>query len=426
MNIRRNSLAKRNPLAGLFLCLALVGSALLGQAQSTASGKNDPKPLKVFILAGQSNMEGHAHIRTLQHLAMKPETVAMYEAIQNADGTSKVHEQVWISYLSGNGVKQGQLTTGYGANEEKLGPELTFGIYLQQSLKEPILLIKTAWGGKSLHTDFRPPSAGPFQFRDDQLEQFRKEGKDIARIQAEKAEATGANYRLMIEHVRKVLANIKEVYPGYNEQAGYELAGFIWLQGWNDMVDGGIYPDRGKPGGYDQYSVNLAHFIRDVRRDLKVPKLPFVIGVMGVGGPVADYGPEQQRYAAVHQNFRDAMAAPAKLAEFQGNVSNVLTEKYWDSQLSELNQRRDSVKQKAAKQAKEQNLDRDAAKQLEAQMLAEAISVREHELLKNGISNAEYHYLGSARILGGIGKGFAEAMAEHLRQQAAGKETQTD
>jgi hypothetical protein len=54
-------------------------------------------------------------------------------------------------------------------------------------------------------------------------------------------------------------------------------------------------------------------------------------------------------------------------------------------------------------------------------MLTEAISVRENELLKNGISNAEYHYLGSARILGGIGKGFAEAMAEHLRQQAAGK-----
>jgi len=421
MNIRRNSNAKRFLLAGLFLCAALAGSPLLSQGQSPAPSNSKPKPLKVFILAGQSNMEGHAHVRTLQHLAMKPETVAMYEAIQNADGTPKVHEQVWISYLSSSGVKQGQLTTGYGANEEKIGPELTFGIYLQQSLNEPILLIKTAWGGKSLHTDFRPPSAGPFPFRDEQLEQFRKEGKDVAKIQAEKAEATGANYRLMLEHIRKVLANIKGVYPGHNEQAGYELAGFIWLQGWNDMVDGGVYPDRGKPGGYDQYSVNLAHFIRDVRRDLNEPQLPFVIGVMGVGGPVADYSAEQQRYAAVHQNFRDAMAAPAKLAEFQGNVINVLTEKYWDAQLSDLNQRRESVKRKAAQQAKDQNLATEAARQLETQLLSQAISVRENELLKNGISNAEYHYLGSARILGGIGKGFAEAMAEQLRRQSGRK-----
>jgi hypothetical protein len=408
-------------LTALVLCTALNCSFGFGQENAASGSKKPGTPLKVFILAGQSNMEGHAHVRTLQHLAMKPETIPMYEAIQNIEGTPKVHEQVWISYLSSNGVKQGQLTTGYGANGEKLGPELTFGIYLQQSLNEPILLIKTAWGGKSLHTDFRPPSAGPFQFREEQLEQFRKEGKDVAKIQAEKAEATGANYRLMLEHVRKVLANIKDVYPGYNEQAGYELAGFIWLQGWNDMVDGGVYPDRGKPGGYDQYSVNLAHFIRDVRRDLNVPQLPFVIGVMGVGGPTADYGSDQQRYVATHQNFRDAMAAPGKLPEFQGSVINVLTEKYWDSQLSELNRRRESVKQKAAKQAKEQNLNPEAAKQLEAEMLTEAISVRENELLKNGISNAEYHYLGSARILGGIGKGFAEAMAEHLRQQAAGK-----
>lgn len=421
MSICWNPLSKLGLLTGLFACVALYGSLLLSQVQSAATGKIEAKPLKVFILAGQSNMEGHAHVRTLQHLAMKPETVPMYEAIQNVDGTPKVHDQVWISYLSSNGVKQGQLTTGYGANHEKLGPELTFGIYLQQSLNEPILLIKTAWGGKSLHTDFRPPSAGPFQFREEQLEQFRKEGKDVAKLETEKAAATGANYRLMLEHLRKVLANIKDVYPGYNEQAGYELAGFVWLQGWNDMVDGGVYPDRGKPGGYDQYSVNLAHFIRDVRRDLNVPKLPFVVGVMGVGGPTGDYGPDQQRYVATHQNFRDAMAAPGKLPEFQGSVINVLTEKYWDSQLSELNRRRESVKQKAAKQAKEQNLNPEAAKQLEAEMLTEAISVRENELLKNGISNAEYHYLGSARILGGIGKGFAEAMAEHLRQRAAGK-----
>ena len=28
-------------------------------------------PLKIFLLAGQSNMEGHVHIRTIEHLAMQ-------------------------------------------------------------------------------------------------------------------------------------------------------------------------------------------------------------------------------------------------------------------------------------------------------------------------------------------------------------------
>jgi alpha-galactosidase len=339
----------------------------------------------------------------------------MLAAIQNPDGTPKIHDQVWISYLSSDGVKQGNLTTGYGANAEKLGPELTFGIYMQQALGEPILLIKTASGGKSLHTDFRPPSAGPFVFSESQLDQFRKQGKDLEQIESEKTAATGGAYRDMVAHVKKVLGDISAVYPDYNEQSGFELAGFVWLQGWNDMVDGGVYPERGKPGGYDQYSVNLAHFIRDVRRDLDAPRLPFVIGVLGVGGPTADYGPAEMRYQAVHQSFRDAMAAPSKLAEFQGNVVAVLTEKYWDPELTALRTRESETRERAKRQAKEKQLDAVSAKRLETELRIAEFTPRELEILEKGVSNAEFHYLGSARILGGIGKGFAEAMAPLLK-----------
>ena len=62
---------------------------------------------------------------------------------------------------------------------------------MQQLLNEPLLIIKTAWGGKSLNTDFRPPSAGPYEFNESQREGMKKQGKDIGEIQAEKAEATG-------------------------------------------------------------------------------------------------------------------------------------------------------------------------------------------------------------------------------------------
>jgi len=52
-------------------------------------------------------------------------------------------------------------TAGSFAPENKLGPEFTFGIYLERLLGEPILPVKTAWGGRSLHTDFPPPSVVP-------------------------------------------------------------------------------------------------------------------------------------------------------------------------------------------------------------------------------------------------------------------------
>ena len=181
----------------------------------------------------------------------------------------------------------------------------------------------------------------------------------MAEARKEKTERTGVYYRLMLEHVNKVLADIKRVYPDYDAKAGYELAGFVWFQGWNDMVDGSTYPTRGQPGSYDAYSKNLAHFIRDVRRDLKSPKLPFVIGVMGAGGPIAKYGPDQKRYAGIHGEFRKAMAAPAKLPEFKGNVTAVFTENYWDLQLSELVNRNGKVNAKRRELSKDKTLTRE-------------------------------------------------------------------
>jgi hypothetical protein len=48
---------------------------------------------------------------------------------------------------------------------------------------------------------------------------------------------------------------------------------------------------------------------------------------------------------------------------------------------------------------------------LEEKRLA-GLNERERSIMEKGISNFEFHYLGSAKILGGIGKGFAEAMIE--------------
>jgi alpha-galactosidase len=379
------------------------------------SAAAEKKKLKVFVLAGQSNMQGHAKVSTFEHIGMDPATAPMLADMLGPDGNPKVCERVWISSIGCAEAEQtGKLTAGFGASQNgpKIGPEFTFGLAMEKFTDAPILLIKTSWGGKSLNTDFRSPSAGPYVFNEAQLAQFQKQGKDIAAIKAAKEKETGVYYRLMIEHVKRVLADLQRVVPGYDLAQGYELAGFAWFQGWNDMVDSGTYPNRDKAGGYDAYSTAMAHFIRDVRRDLGAPKLPFVIGVLGVGGPVAEYGADEKRYAATHQNFRDAMAAPAKLPEFQGNVAAVLTEKYWDRELKLARAKEAQIKEQAKKLAKDGKLKPAEERAALDKLRATGLTERERKILEVGVSNLEFHYLGSAKILGGIGKGLAEAMAQ--------------
>jgi alpha-galactosidase len=280
-------------------------------------------------------MEGHAEIRTFDYIGRDPLTAPLLKEMRNPDGTSRVCDKVWMSYLTGpydgsaNGEGLGKLTAGFGERGNqptkigrKIGPEFTFGIYMEKELKEPILIIKTAWGGRSLNTEFRPPSAGQYKLPkeiQDRWDQYPQGAHGIPKMedrkkwQEDKDAASGVFYRMMIEHVQRVLADPKRVCPEYDQKAGFELAGFVWLQGFNDLVDGQTYPN----GNYEEYSRLLSHFIRDVRKDLSAPKMPFVIGVLGVDGEK-------------NVNFRKAMAAPADMPEFKGNVIAVDTAPFWD------------------------------------------------------------------------------------------------
>ena len=317
----------------------LLGALVAGFFALGVATSADAKPLKVFILAGQSNMEGHAAISTFDYIGKDPLTAPLLKEMRNPDGTPRVCDRVWMSYLTGpydgsaNGEGLGKLTAGFGERGNqptriggKIGPEFTFGIYMEKGLKEPILIIKTAWGGRSLNTEFRPPSAGQYKLPKQMQELWDRypqgahgipKVEDRKKWQDEKNAASGVFYRMMIEHVKKVLADPKRVCPEYDEKAGYELAGFVWLQGFNDLVDGTTYPGPDRPGKYDEYSRLLAHFIRDVRKDLSAPNMPFVIGVLGVDG-------------VKNEHFRKAMAAPAKMPEFRGNVIAVDTAPFWD------------------------------------------------------------------------------------------------
>ena len=268
--------------AGVVLLLAT------GATAATAEGKKGP--LKVFVLAGQSNMEGQGKIAadpksnggkgSLQYLVKDPATAARFQHLVDQDGKWAVRDDVWIWYLG----RKGNLTVGYGAREDRIGPELGFGIVMGDCLDNQVLLIKVAWGGKSLAQDFRPPSSGG---------------------------EVGPSYKELIGHIKEVLANLQTLFPGYDGR-GYELAGFGWHQGWNDRVNQAFN---------DAYEKNLANFIRDVRKDLGVPKLPFVIAETGMSG-------HEERHPRALSLMR-AQAAVAKYDEFQGNVAFVGTKDFY-------------------------------------------------------------------------------------------------
>ena len=172
------------------------------------------------------------------------------------------------------------------------------------ALEEPVLLVKCAWGGKSLAVDFRPPSAGrvPYSLGE----------KGDAAIAADPT-LVGRYYRETLARSRAALDSIKDLVPGSDES--HVLAGFGWHQGWNDRIS-----DRFNA----EYEGNLAHFIRDMRRDLGVPALPFVIAETGMNGP----GETHPRALSLMK----AQAAVAGHPEFKGNVAFVGTRAFWRAQ----------------------------------------------------------------------------------------------
>ena len=257
---------------------------------AVASG-DEGVPVKVFLLAGQSNMEGHAVVDlvheehynggrgTLIRLLEDPAMAARMGHLRQADGSWTARDDVQVRYLTHNGtLKTGPLSIGFAVYDDlhHFGPELQMGHVLGDAFEAPVLLVKTCWGGKSLHVDFRPPSAGG---------------------------ETGPYYKQMIEEYRQGIAAIDEEFP---ELAGRptELAGFFWFQGWND-----IYTD----GAIESYEQNMAHLIDDVRKEFSVADLPVVIGETGNAGSLP---------------LRHAQAAVAERPEFTGNVSFVSTAQF--------------------------------------------------------------------------------------------------
>ena len=280
--------------------LAAVGLALAATTPSASPPPSKPT-FKVFLLAGQSNMEGQAVVAmdhpehynggrgNLVNVMKDPKLAKrmshLRESKRDADGDWTVRDDAFCWYRTDRGeLKAGPLSIGFAGypGRDHFGPELQIGHLLADACAEPVLLIKTAWGGKNLHVDFRPPSA---------------EGE------------VGPFYTRMLEEYAEGVRDATRRFPELRGRTP-QLAGFIWFQGWNDMyVDGGI----------DAYAANLVHLAADLRRHFDDPDLPIVVGETGNAGN--DRFREQQRigteripppsaFVATRSFLRDPAASP--------------------------------------------------------------------------------------------------------------------
>jgi len=316
--------------------LTLILASLVMGLTSIVSNvdNNEPtigKKVKVFILAGQSNMEGHGQIRSLNHLGQHPQYGYLLEKLKNADGSWKVREDVIITWQARE-KKSGPLTVGWGSQNHEIGPELMFGTVMGEKYDEQVLLIKTAWGGKDVFCDFRSPTAGSLT-EDEALLLEREQSENNNR-------EIGYYYRKLISEIKEQLMNIDNLVPGYQGQ-GYEISGMAWFQGWNDFCQWHIEIDQKKVGAgiIENYPKNLSAMFRDLRQDLNVPNMPIVIGEMGIGGyDIALRAKDQENHEAqAVMNFRQAQQAVAEDKTLR-NVTFVPTAGFWDTRLQELRQ----------------------------------------------------------------------------------------
>jgi alpha-galactosidase len=302
-------------LLGISLMVTLLGAG--NQARATDG------TVKIFILAGQSNMEGKARNRLLDHQATDPNTKDFFAHLRDGDEWA-VRDDVFIKFLK----RKGPLTIGYGS-PDRTGAELEFGYMMGEHFDEPVILIKAAWGGHSLCKPFRPPSAG--MPSDEYLQGLLDKAQAKVRRSNEKnnrnaplptmdeiKQGFGLSYRNMMTEVKEVFDNYETMFPTLKGRSA-ELAGFFWFQGFNDKF-GDLAPG--------EYESNMKHFINDVRKDFGAPRLPFVIAAIGNNGSKPATG--------TSLTVREAQMAMNNVPEFRGNVKAFRTDLLVDKAAEKL------------------------------------------------------------------------------------------
>jgi alpha-galactosidase len=274
------------------------------------------KPVKVYILSGQSNMVGMGNISGTNPGTL--ETVTKRENkfpnLVDDAGDWTVRNDVWYKGVV-TAIGQGPLIPGVQGGT--IGPEMGFGHVMGYYHDEPVIVIKTSQGNRSIGWDFLPPGSEQYTVGDYTYAGY---GDSPSRwLTGTTPEPVnwyaGKQYDDCVTAAHDVLDNFATHFPQWADQ-DYEIAGFGWWQGHKDQYDAS-YADR--------YELNLVNLINALRAEFNAPDAPFVVATIGFdGGP---YAPDSA-YGKIHA-AQMAVGDPVKHPEFAGNVYSADILAYW-------------------------------------------------------------------------------------------------
>jgi len=282
------------------------------------------KPVKVFILMGQSNMVGMGNVagdkgETLEK-AVKTEKLYPY-LVDGAGNWAERDDVRFVQVMVGRGggmnvLNNGPLKVGKG----KIGVEYGFGHAIGDRLDEPVMLLKSCIGNRALGWDLLPPGSKGFEF----TSKDRKTGKDVTHVYAGYKQSpdrwekgtepvpiawyAGKQYDDDVANAKKVLSELGTYYPGAK---GFEVVGFLWWQGERDC---------GSEALSSRYEENLVNVIKSLRKDFNAPNAKFVIATLGEAVKGGGGNTETVMNAMMAVDGKSG-----KYPEFKGNVATVYT-----------------------------------------------------------------------------------------------------
>ena len=223
----------------------VVLSLMITLAFTFDARSQEVKKTKVFLLAGQSNMDGRGAAAELtkddlKQLAFAQEQIHFYYkgTVNNGNNPIVVDGPLDVTDPWPFVKKKFRLNKCFG-------PELFFGIALSKAYpREKFLFVKRSQGGTSLYGAWNP------NWSIEKAKLINEENKP----------------KLFEDFISITDAQLAKLPPG-----SFEIVGMLWVQGESDN---GPLPSS-------TYGQNISVLIQKVRDYYRVPKMPFLM--LGVG-----------------------------------------------------------------------------------------------------------------------------------------------
>jgi len=232
----------------------------------------------------------------------------MYPYLIDENRQWKARQDIWY-----RGVVTATGNRPLGVAGGRIGPEIGFGHAVGNYIEEPVLILKTSQGNRSLSWDFLTPGSKRFEYGGKIYAGYKE--SPLSWDKGTKPEPinwyAGKQYDDCFGAAHEVLKNFDKEFPHW-EGRGYEIEGFAWWQGDKD---------RYVEAHAVRYEKNLVRLIKTLRKEFKAPKAKFVVATLG-------------QTAKNAQPSNDKLILDAQLAvdgttgnypEFKGNVSTVYT-----------------------------------------------------------------------------------------------------